>query len=88
MRFPLQLARTFISSKNTAIVSLQVNQAKNSQISKDSTGCSEQCAEYCDVPDNPELLWCRDLGLLDNNHRHGAVDESERERANLPIVQP
>ena len=82
------MALTLISSKNTAIVSILVNQAKNSQISQDLTACNEPYVEYYDVPGNPELLWCRDLEMLDNNHRHDAVGESGREKGILQAFQP
>jgi hypothetical protein len=70
------LAQALISSKNTAIDSILVNQAKNSQICRETIECNELYVEYCDVPGNPELLWCRDLGMQDNNRTHGAVIES------------
>ena len=82
---PLQLARALFYSKNTEIVSILANQAKNSQILQDLTECNERYVKYCDTPSNPESLWCRDLEMLDNNRRHGAVDESERDIAETKL---
>ena len=82
------MAQALISSKNTAIVSLLANQAKNSQIYREIIEYSELYAEYFDVPDNLGLLWCRDLEMLNNNRRRGAVDESEREKVILLVDQP
>ena len=66
----------------------RLNLSKNSRIFGATFEYSGLCAEYFDVPNNPELLLYPAHWSPNNNHRHDVIDGDELYLRFPPIFQP